>query len=162
MSRTPPPPGPRRPTEPLATSGPPEARPGTASGAVKLLLFAAAFLAPLAGIWIYAHYLDPGAAAPYDTGSAGPFDPDAWRRGERVARYQMASDLLDRYDFSGWTREQVEDLLGPAAPLAGGFRIDAGEDWGVDYQADRSFGLAFETDARGLVETVRFECEGDC
>ena len=47
-----------------------------------------------------------------------PFDPAAWKRADlidnfRTVRSAMVDDLLRRYDFRGWTRQQVEELLGP-------------------------------------------------
>jgi hypothetical protein len=45
------------------------------------------------------------------------FEPDSWRRADligndRTSRSQMVDDLLDRYDFVGWHRQDVERLLG--------------------------------------------------
>jgi hypothetical protein len=56
-----------------------------------------------------------------------PFEAEAWRAFRRNAntnewpfrrevlpiRLRMVDDLLARYDFKGWHREQVESLLGP-------------------------------------------------
>jgi len=48
------------------------------------------------------------------------FDSAAWKQADndRTTRSRMIEDLLSRYDFSGWTRQQVIDLLGD--PTGGG------------------------------------------
>jgi hypothetical protein len=38
--------------------------------------------------------------------------PDPTRAGERGIRSEMVFDLLERYDFTGWSRAQVVALLG--------------------------------------------------
>ncbi|MFN0199345.1 MAG: hypothetical protein ACKVT0_21555 [Planctomycetaceae bacterium] len=65
-----------------------------------------------------------------------PFESSAWQRAEPIERYrtvrsQMIEDLLRQYDFEGWTREQVETLLGKPAsgdPAKMGF-----EEWDAVY-----------------------------
>ena len=54
------------------------------------------------------------------------FDAEAWRRADpienhRIVRSKMIDDLLRRHDFHGWTRPQVEELLGPPEPGGGKF-----------------------------------------
>ena len=53
------------------------------------------------------------------------FDPVAWKEADhkkpdadhRTVRSHMIDDLLRRYKFDGWTRQQVIDLLGqPTGP----------------------------------------------
>jgi hypothetical protein len=68
-----------------------------------------------------------------------PFDPAAWSQADpatpagrgsnrRTVRSFMVDDLLRRYDFHGWSREQVIDLLGPPTESWSGF-----EQWDVIY-----------------------------
>lgn len=47
-----------------------------------------------------------------------PFDSELWKNPQEVdeiwtSRSEMIGDLLNRYSFVGWTREEVEKLLGP-------------------------------------------------
>ena len=68
-----------------------------------------------------------------------PFDAAAWRVGDawqvikqtkdsRTVRSKMIEDLLHRYQFKGWSREQVTDLLGQ-----GDDRGDAFHRWDLVY-----------------------------
>lgn len=48
-----------------------------------------------------------------------PFDAELWKSPEPVdelwtSRSEMVGDLLAQHSFVGWTREEVEALLGPA------------------------------------------------
>ena len=53
--------------------------------------------------------------------NAIPFDKDVWRTAistddhgsQELTREYMVDDLLARYDFIGWHRNEVEELLGP-------------------------------------------------
>jgi hypothetical protein len=87
---------------------------------------------PLGTIVWLSSWHDPA----YDVPSL-QFDPMAWRRAEQIADYrtvrsQMVDDLLKRYDFTGWTREQVIDLLGAPDPTWSrpGMGFDG---WGLVY-----------------------------
>jgi hypothetical protein len=69
------------------------------------------------------------------------FDASLWRTPTKVehgrtTRSEMVNDLLATHDFAGWTRPQVEALLGP------GDKLPPGDDrWDLVYSlgADRSF-----------------------
>jgi hypothetical protein len=53
--------------------------------------------------------------------NAMPFDKEVWRTAtstdehgsQELSREYMIDDLLARYDFIGWHRNEVEELLGP-------------------------------------------------
>ena len=80
---------------------------------------------------------------------------------DRFERYRMVHDLLDRHSFVGQTRQEVEDLLGPALYESGpGFEIYAGEEYGWDIDPVRFYTLAFEMDSTDRITGVVFECSG--
>lgn len=91
-----------------------------------------------------------------------PFDAELWKSPEPVdelwtSRSEMVGDLLAQHDFVGWTRDEVEELLGPAEdPPTWEKRF------GFVYRlgADRSFMpidneyLGFVVDDEGIVTEV--------
>lgn len=93
-----------------------------------------------------------------------PFDRAAWigiEPTDRMQRYRMVKDLLRRYDFSGWSRSQVENLLGAAEwETDSQFAIAAGQEYGWDIDPIRTYRLAFAVDARGKVQRVSWVCSG--
>jgi hypothetical protein len=91
------------------------------------------------------------------------FDPIAWKRAEpigsfRTVRSQMIDDLLRRYDFQGWTREEVIQLLGTPNTVSGFTQFDVVyvlglERGGAFSQDDEALGFKF--DANGRVVNYR-------
>jgi hypothetical protein len=94
-----------------------------------------------------------------------PFDSPAWQLAEPIENYrtirsQMIQDLLRQFDFSGWTREQIIELLGPpipGEPSSLGFSqwdivyvlgIERGGPYSLDDEA-----LGFEFDGEEQVES---------
>jgi hypothetical protein len=83
------------------------------------------------------------------------FDAVAWTEADplhasakdrwRTARSQMIDDLLNRYRFDGWTRQQVIDLLGPPTDSWSGF-----EQWDLIYVLGLERGGAFSLDDEAL------------
>jgi len=69
-----------------------------------------------------------------ERGPTRPFDAMLWKQADpnkhRTVRSEMVDDLLERYDFTGWSRAEIADLLGPsmAPPIGSGF-----EQWDMIY-----------------------------
>jgi hypothetical protein len=87
-----------------------------------------------------------------------PFDAAAWRIGDawqiikqsndsRTVRSKMIEDLLHRYQFKGWTRRQVIDLLGQPDE-----RGDAFNRWDLAYvlRLVREGALSMDYEALGF------------
>jgi len=93
-----------------------------------------------------------------------PFDAAAWKQvtgpqnatqseGYRTIRSKMIEDLLKRYKFDGWTREQVVDLLGqPNDPG------DSFDQWDIVYVLGLQRGGAFSLDWEAL--GFKFDSQG--
>ena len=95
-----------------------------------------------------------------------PFDAAAWRQpkpidNDRTERSQMVDDLLRRYDFSGWTREEVVKLLGEPDAISGEgmfpewdmtylIGLERGGSWSLDYEY-----LVFRLDKNNRVVDYR-------
>src|SRR5882724_2579155 len=92
-----------------------------------------------------------------------PFEASAWKRAtvieqHRTVRSQMIDDLLRHHKFSGWTRQQVVELLGeptPGEPAKMGFPqwdivyilgLERAGSYSLDDEA-----LGFKFDAQGRV-----------
>jgi hypothetical protein len=94
-----------------------------------------------------------------------PFEATAWksadpnhasqRDGYRTARSHMIRDLLRRYQFRGWTRQQIVELLGEPTGKWSGFQqwdmiyvlgAERAGAWSLDDEA-----LGFKFDASGKV-----------
>jgi len=82
-----------------------------------------------------------------------PFDETAWRRAGDIGNYrtvrsQMIDDLLHKYDFRGWHRDSVTELLGKpdceAATL--GFKK-----WHYAYRVGLERGGSFSLDDEWLL-----------
>ena len=92
--------------------------------------------------------------------NAIPFDKDVWQaatqedeHGRELTREYMVDDLLSRYNFKGWHRRDVENLLGKPdwAP--------ADHPW-IQYILSLQLNyLHFEFDEDGLVKRYFVECE---
>jgi len=92
-----------------------------------------------------------------------PFEATAWKSadpahssqqdGYRTARSHMIEDLLRRYDFDGWTRQQVVELLGQPTEKWSGF-----EQWDMIYVLglERMGGVSLDDEALGF----KFEANG--
>ena len=90
-----------------------------------------------------------------------PFESSAWKRAEKVEPYrtgrsQMIDDLLRHHKFSGWTRQQVVDLLGEPTrgePAKMGF-----PQWDIVYLLglERAGSLSLNDDALGF----KFDSKG--
>jgi hypothetical protein len=81
------------------------------------------------------------------------FEPVAWKRADPIdkhwtVRSQMIEDLLRRYDFKGWTRPEVEQLLG--RPYQGDISTTAFSDWDMFYSLGMERGGAFSLDQEVL------------
>jgi hypothetical protein len=86
-----------------------------------------------------------------------PFDAAAWKavdaqhapqvQGFRTVRSNMIDDLLKRYNFKSWTRQQVIDLLGPSDE-----RGDAFSQWDMVYVLglQRAGALSLDSEALGF------------
>lgn len=61
----------------------------------------------------------------------------------------MIEDLLQRYEFDGWTRQQVHDLLGKPAPTVKGTGF---EQWDMIYVLglERSGPFSLDDEALGF------------
>ncbi len=93
-----------------------------------------------------------------------PFDSIAWKQvtdpwkatqaeGYRTVRSKMIEDLLKRYKFDGWTREQVVDLLGQPNEPGDGF-----DQWDMIYVLGLERGGAFSLDWEAL--GFKFDTQG--
>jgi hypothetical protein len=81
------------------------------------------------------------------------FDAVAWRRAQdigsyRTTRSQMIGDLLGKYDFQGWSRKSLMDLLGEPDwdPKTTGFAS-----WDIAYHLGLERGGSFSLDDECLV-----------
>jgi hypothetical protein len=95
-----------------------------------------------------------------------PFEASDWREATptshyRTVRSEMVDNLLAQFDFTGWTRTEIVDLLGPPTrPPAGGSGFDQwdmyyylGLERAGSYSLDDE-ALGFKFDSSGRV--VRF------
>jgi hypothetical protein len=89
-----------------------------------------------------------------ERGPTRAFDAVLWKqadpnRDRRTVRSEMVDDLLDRVDFSGWTRAEILKLLGPSSPSrpASGF-----DQWDLYYVLglERGGGFALDDEALGF------------
>mgnify|MGYP006969367956 CR=1 FL=1 len=90
-----------------------------------------------------------------------PFDRVEWRlamaiEGHRTTRSQMIDDLLEEYDFHGWSRASILDLLGDPDWKA----EDSGflSDWDTAYLIGLERNGGFSLDDEYLV--FRFNSDG--
>ena len=79
------------------------------------------------------------------------FDAVAWQRAHdignhRTTRSQMIRDLLGKYDFSGWSRKSVIDLLGEP-------------DWDPNISGFPSWDIAYHL---GLERAGSFSLDDEC
>jgi hypothetical protein len=84
------------------------------------------------------------------------FDASRWGEGSESDRWDMVQDLVNRHEFLGMTRAEVEALLGsPAQP---GFPFGA-KHWDIVYKVGStfmdSFWLFFALDTDGRVSMLR-------
>jgi len=82
-----------------------------------------------------------------------PFETDAWRRADdidnyRTVRSQMVNDLLRKYDFHGWSRSSLFELLGEPEwdPKTAGF-----PNWDIAYHLGLERGGSFSLDDEFLL-----------
>lgn len=85
------------------------------------------------------------------------FDATAWKQAAplgsagvnrwRTVRSSMIEDVLRRYDFDGWTRQEVIDVLGEPAP---GVKGTGFEQWDMIYVLGLERGGAFALDDEAL------------
>lgn len=96
---------------------------------------------------------DPPPSIPFDSATWKLKSSSDFRDNKRAA---MLDDLLSRYDFKGWTRAQLEAVLGNADDVNLASNLEgpsdvwdigyhAGVDW-IDYRV-----LVFDLDDEGLV-----------
>ncbi|OZC01670.1 hypothetical protein [Rubricoccus marinus] len=123
---------------------------------------AAVGFSPFLASWLYYEFAAEGAASPYARGNAMPFDRGRWHMDYEHSRHFMVDDLLRTHDFRGWTRPQVEALLGEADLTQTGFTIPLGEDYPGRESIPRRYYLDFGADQDGLVTGARFRCAGEC
>ena len=82
-----------------------------------------------------------------------PFDAVAWKRADpikrdRTVRSQMIDDLLGRYNFQGWTEQQIVQLLGEPDSRLGFERYD------IVYKMGLERGGSFSLDTEALVSQL--------
>ena len=82
-----------------------------------------------------------------------PFDTTVWHRADpienyRTVRSRMVDDLLNRYDFHGWSRDDVTKLLGEPDwdPKTSGF-----QGWDIAYHLGLERNGSFSLDDECLV-----------
>jgi hypothetical protein len=80
------------------------------------------------------------------------FDPIVWKSSAASGpsassnRREMLDDLLTRYDFRGWSKDQVISLLGNPSPISSGF-----QQWDLIYIIGLEAGpLALDDEALGF------------
>lgn len=94
-----------------------------------------------------------------------PFNQAEWKAPASseptdMTRLAMLDDLLARYNFKGWTREQVEALLGPPDDVdVDNDWLEAPDDWDMLYNTGMVIGdlywLVFDLDEQGKVISYR-------
>lgn len=89
-----------------------------------------------------------------------PFEVEAWKRadpidGFRTVRIQMIDDVQKRYNFSGWTRDEVTDLLGKPDWMPPAMR----QNWQMAYLLGRERSSFMALDNEFLV--FRFDLQGN-
>lgn len=88
-----------------------------------------------------------------EKGPRRPFVASLWKQAapthpcQRTIRSEMVDDLLNKYDFMGWTRTQVAGLLGSPSPPWSGF-----EQWDMYYVLglERAGSYALDDEALGF------------
>lgn len=96
----------------------------------------------------------PFNASEWKSPSSSDFDSDV--------RAAMLDDLLARHDFTGWSRTELESVLGPADDFDLESRsIEAPDRWDLGYRAGRDWidyrVLVFDLDAEGDVVSYQVE-----
>ena len=96
--------------------------------------------------------LSLNACSDSDAVKPAPFASVGWIQAapianHRTVRSQMIDDLLRRYKFTGWTRQQLIALLGPPTTKASGF-----DQWDIVYVLglERSGSLSLDDEALGF------------
>ena len=105
--------------------------------------FVLGFLLPAAMLWM--------TSCGGDGIKQVPFEATAWKFADpvkerpRTVRSEMIADLLRRYQFTGWTRERVVELLGEPTSKWSGF-----EQWDMIYMLGLERAGAYSLDDEGL------------
>lgn len=94
-----------------------------------------------------------------------PFKEAEWKaptssKPSDMTRLAMLDDLFARYDFKGWTRAQVESLLGPPDDVdVDNDWLEAPDDWDMLYNTGMVIGdlywLVFDLDEQDKVISYR-------
>lgn len=119
-------------------------------------------LSPFTLTHVYYSYIAEGPAAPYVRWNAMPFDQDRWFMDWKHSRHYMVDDLLSRHQLVGWTRNEVEALIGRTEMSDSGFEVYLGEDYPGSERSSKTFYLTFAQGKGGVVDRVGFTCRGAC